>query len=351
MNGRLQIAWCVYVAGAAAFAAGCQQKMADQPSLRPDRPISFLPGGTSSQSPVAGTVARGHLHTDWAMFTGRSTYAPPRIAAPSASTTSTATRGSAEARDTGNAQTLLAAELADFQNVVNEFPMPIDESFVEHGYHRYMIYCVVCHDSLGTGQGKIVERGYTRPPSYHIDRLRDAPVGHFFRVITEGYGSMPSYAAQIPPRDRWAIVAYIRALQFSQHCPADEAPQRTSADQQSQSAVSIDSRKTMNSISTETLKVTAPRETRRVMVAALAVGIIAGAIFILGGIFDPAQFFHAYLAAYLPCLNIAPGSLMLLMIYYITGGGWGFVTRRIFESCLKTLPLLAAGFVPVALRR
>jgi mono/diheme cytochrome c family protein len=83
-----------------------------------------------------------------------------------------------------------------------------------------MIYCVVCHDPLGTGRGKIVERGYTKPTSYHIPRLRSVPVGHLFAVISEGYGSMPSYAGQIEPRDRWAIVAYVRALQLSQHFPA-----------------------------------------------------------------------------------------------------------------------------------
>jgi mono/diheme cytochrome c family protein len=82
-----------------------------------------------------------------------------------------------------------------------------------------MIYCVVCHDPLGTGHGTIVQRGYTPPPSYHIERLRTAPVGHLFAVISEGYGSMPSYADQIPTRDRWAIVAYLRALQASQHYP------------------------------------------------------------------------------------------------------------------------------------
>ena len=85
-----------------------------------------------------------------------------------------------------------------------------------------MIYCVECHDALGTGRGAIVERGYTPPPSFHIDRLRTSPAGRFFAVITEGYGSMPSYGAQIPPDDRWAIVAYIRALQLSQHFPKDE---------------------------------------------------------------------------------------------------------------------------------
>src|SRR3954452_23415421 len=85
-----------------------------------------------------------------------------------------------------------------------------------------MIYCVVWHDAMGTGHGKIVERGYTAPPSYHIERLRQVPVGHFFAVMTDGYGSMPSYANQIPPRDRWAIAAYIRALQLSQHFPEKE---------------------------------------------------------------------------------------------------------------------------------
>jgi mono/diheme cytochrome c family protein len=85
-----------------------------------------------------------------------------------------------------------------------------------------VIYCVVCHDPLGTGYGKIVERGYTRPPSYHIPRLREAPVGRLFAVVSEGYGSMPSYAGQIPIEDRWAIIAYLRALQLSQHFPEAE---------------------------------------------------------------------------------------------------------------------------------
>jgi hypothetical protein len=95
----------------------------------------------------------------------------------------------------------------------------MSEQVLEHGYHRFMIYCVVCHDPLGTGQGKIVERGYTAPPSYHIERLRNVPVGYLFAVISEGYGSMPSYSAQIPVRDRWAIAGYLRALQASQHFP------------------------------------------------------------------------------------------------------------------------------------
>jgi mono/diheme cytochrome c family protein len=102
---------------------------------------------------------------------------------------------------------------------VDTFPFPVTRAVLQHGQDRYLIYCVVCHDPLGDGRGKIVERGYTPPPSYHIDRLRRAPVGHFFDVMTNGYGSMPDYKQQIPPRDRWAIAAYVRALQLSQHFP------------------------------------------------------------------------------------------------------------------------------------
>jgi mono/diheme cytochrome c family protein len=193
------------------FLAGCQQRMAKQPSYKPLDANPFFADGRSARPLVPGTIARGHLQTDTALFTGRLS-------------------GSSYARAAGTvgatlSDPLSAALAASGENdFVDTFPFPITPQIMEHGYQRFMIYCVVCHDPLGTGHGKIVERGYTRPPSYHIDRLRQAPVGHFFAVITEGYGSMPSYAAQIPPRDRWAIVAYIRALQFSQHCPVDKVP-------------------------------------------------------------------------------------------------------------------------------
>ena len=116
------------------------------------------------------------------------------------------------------------SSLADSQ-FVDTFPFPVTLEVLEHGRDRYMIYCVVCHDSLGTGRGKIVERGYTPPPSYHIERLRHAPVGHFFDVITNGYGSMPDYREQVPPLDRWAIVAYIRALNRSQNGSLSDVPE------------------------------------------------------------------------------------------------------------------------------
>jgi mono/diheme cytochrome c family protein len=234
-------------------AVGCQQKMADQPSFKPLSAAPFEPKGASARQPVAGTVARGHLQIDWALFTGRSVPPTPATAQGARESTSATggfgkrgpTDGNANsssgrptvppaARETPRsgadsgtksqspAEIIIAAELANYTDVVDDFPIPINEQVIEHGRNRYMIYCVVCHDAAGTGRGKIVERGYTRPPSYHIDRLRNAPVGQLFRVVTLGYGSMPSYASQIPVRDRWAIIAYVRALQLSQHFPEDQ---------------------------------------------------------------------------------------------------------------------------------
>jgi mono/diheme cytochrome c family protein len=180
--------------------------MARQPSFRPIDPSSFFPDGTIQRPLPPGTIARGHLQIDSALFTGRKERAPQGKEKPD---------GSDASKDA-------KAPLEPDENFVDAFPIPINEQVLQHGRDRYMIYCVVCHDVLGTGQGKIVERGYTPPPSYHIERLRKAPVGRFFAVISEGYGSMPSYATQIPPRDRWAIAAYIRAIQLSQHYPAGE---------------------------------------------------------------------------------------------------------------------------------
>jgi mono/diheme cytochrome c family protein len=105
---------------------------------------------------------------------------------------------------------------------VNEFPFPITKQVLDRGQERYQIYCAMCHGLTGYGDGMIVRRGFRRPPSYHDERLRNEPVGHFFDVVTNGFGAMPDYAAQIPPEDRWAIIAYIRALQLSQQAPASQ---------------------------------------------------------------------------------------------------------------------------------
>lgn len=113
----------------------------------------------------------------------------------------------------------------DGKNLGNRIPFPVTRDVLEHGRERYNIYCAPCHARSGDGNGMIVQRGYRRPPSYHIDRLRQAPLGHFFDVITNGFGAMPDYSSQIPVRDRWAISAYIRVLQFSQNAPANLMPQ------------------------------------------------------------------------------------------------------------------------------
>src|SRR5262249_33485401 len=105
---------------------------------------------------------------------------------------------------------------------VDEFPFPITEAVMKRGRERFNIYCAVCHDRTGSGNGKVVQRGCLHPPSYHTERLRQATVGHFFNVVPHGYGGMPDYAAQTPPRDRWAIVAYVRALQLSQNARLDD---------------------------------------------------------------------------------------------------------------------------------
>jgi mono/diheme cytochrome c family protein len=129
----------------------------------------------------------------------------------------------------------LAASPADYVDVC---PIDIDRKAMERGHERFNIFCAVCHDALGTGNGKIVERGYLRPPNYHTDYsrgferrgvkllLRDAPIGYYFEVITRGFGGMPDYASQIPPDDRWKIIAYIRALQRSQWTPLRELSER-----------------------------------------------------------------------------------------------------------------------------
>jgi mono/diheme cytochrome c family protein len=115
---------------------------------------------------------------------------------------------------------------------VQTFPFAIYRPSLERGHERFDIYCAVCHDRTGSGGGMIVRRGFTPPPSFHQDRLRDAPPGHFFDVITNGFGAMPSYAAQIPVRDRWLIVAYIRALQLSQHASMADVPDSARAELQ-----------------------------------------------------------------------------------------------------------------------
>jgi len=192
------------------FATGCQQKMADQPSYRPLEACDFFADGRSERPAVEGTVARGHLRTNVAYFTGRRAGKDGLPLGRAVADVIQPKPGTPEAEK---------QEKSRYDQFVDAFPAPMTEQVLERGYQRYMIYCVVCHDPQGTGHGKIVQRGYTAPPSYHIERLRKAPVGHLFAVVSEGYGSMPSYAGQIPVGDRWAIIGYLRALQASRHFP------------------------------------------------------------------------------------------------------------------------------------
>ena len=146
-----------------------------------------------------GTVPRGQLHENKAFYTGK--IDNPNLNAPVATTTDAS----------GN--TLVAS----FPNDVDEFPVPVTKELIDRGQERFNIYCIVCHGPTGNGDGMVVRRGFPKPPTYHDDRLRNAPVGHFFDVMTNGWGKMNSYSYQVPPADRWAIAAYIRTLQAAQN--------------------------------------------------------------------------------------------------------------------------------------
>lgn len=206
-----------FLAVLAVFAfSGCRQDMHDQPKYRPLRPvdqIGSINDGRSARPQVEGTVARGELREDVEFYTGR-----------------IARSGQATGNTPGSAASQLSAQPASgaapgFQGFVSEFPMQITEADLDRGQQRFNIYCSVCHGPLGDGGGMIPRRGFRRPPSYHDDRLRNAPVGYFFDVITNGFGNMPDYSAQVEPGDRWRIIAYIRALQLSQHAPVSDVPE------------------------------------------------------------------------------------------------------------------------------
>jgi hypothetical protein len=158
--------------------------MHDQPKFIPLRPTDFFGDGRSERPLTEGTVARGHLNDDVAFYTGKGPDGKP----------------------------------------VDEFPFPVTKDVLERGQDRFNIYCSPCHDKLGEGNGMIVRRGFRHPPSYHIDRLRQVPNGYLFDVISSGFGAMQDYAAQVPVRDRWAIVAYIRALQLSHNATLGDVP-------------------------------------------------------------------------------------------------------------------------------
>lgn len=181
--------------------AGCRYDMQDQPRYKAFKESDFFKDKRSSRDLPEGTVPRGFLHEDKAFYTGK-TDAPAAAPNPSATPLVDAS---------GN--TLVT----DFSGLVDEFPVSVTKELIDRGEQRYKVFCIVCHGPVGNGDGMIVRRGFSKPPTYNDDRLRNAPVGHFFNVITNGQGKMSSYASQIPAADRWAIVSYIRALQISQN--------------------------------------------------------------------------------------------------------------------------------------
>ena len=173
----------VVVAASAVVLAGCRQDMHNTPRYEVYEASASFADGRASRNPPVGTVARGQLRDDDWLYTGKVDGLP------------------AEA-----------------------FPFPIGEAEMQRGRERFTIYCTPCHGLLGDGRGMVVQRGLRQAASYHEERLKAAPVGYFFDVMTNGFGAMQGYAEQIPPRDRWLIAAYVRALQLSQHATIDDVP-------------------------------------------------------------------------------------------------------------------------------
>ncbi len=173
----------------ALLGAGCRQDMHDAPRVDAYEATDAFADGRGNRPPVDGTVARGHLNDDELLYTGK-----------------------------------VDGQFAD------EFPFPVTRTVLERGRERFNIYCAPCHGRSALGNGMIVQRGLRPPPTFHDEKHRTQPVGHFFDVMTNGFGAMQDYRAQVEVNDRWAIAAYIRALQYSQHAtvadvPADKRPE------------------------------------------------------------------------------------------------------------------------------
>lgn len=208
----------------------CNQKMAIQPKYVPLRESEFFPNGMSARPLPDNSVPRGYLEDDPAFYTGKKAAGSPAagLAVPAPSTQAAAAPGTGGEPGTSAAQAAnLAANVlprSAGQQDIDYFPLTVTAEVLDRGQQRFNVFCAPCHSRLGDGQGMIVKRGFRAPPSFHIDRLRTAPVGHFFDVITNGFGAMPDYAQQVSPRDRWAIIAYIRALQLSQNATLGDVP-------------------------------------------------------------------------------------------------------------------------------
>jgi len=171
------------IAAVSVVLAGCRQDMHDAPSYDPLQATTFFANGAASRTLVPNTVPRGLLREDTHLNEGK-----------------------------------VNGQLA------TTFPMPVTAEVMARGQERFNVFCSPCHGRTGSGNGMVVQRGFRAPPSYHEDRLRNAPVGYFFDVMTNGFGAMQDYASQVPVADRWAIAAYIRALQLSQRATVADVP-------------------------------------------------------------------------------------------------------------------------------
>ena len=202
---------------------GCRYDMQDQPKLKYYRQSDFFNNQMGSRPLVEGTVPRGYLREDKALYTGKKDGAAlsPNTLSSSGGKQQTqdGTNGQLAPAQTANSTGAAAATTAaaTYPDAVTDFPLPVTQDLINRGEERYRVFCIVCHGPNGNGDGMIVRRGFSPPPSYHTDQLRGAPVGHFYDVITNGWGRMNGYAAQVPVYDRWAIVSYIRALQAAQN--------------------------------------------------------------------------------------------------------------------------------------
>ena len=180
-----------------ALLTGCRQDMHDQPKYKPYAQSSFWPDQRSARPAIDGAVARGKLKTDTRLWKGRA---------------------------------------AD-GTFITEIPMPVTKALLMRGQQRFNIYCTPCHGRTGEGEGMVVQRGFKHPPTYHSDRLRQQPPGYIFDVISNGFGSMVSYASRIPMEDRWAITAYVKVLQFSQNATTADVPEADRGRIEAQAAV------------------------------------------------------------------------------------------------------------------
>jgi mono/diheme cytochrome c family protein len=205
---RVMLAFCLLPF--AFFLSSCRRDMQDQPRMKPYRANSFQNG---SQPLIEGTVPRGYLRDNREFFLGKKLKAGDLSQEQQYQVTPPSSPANA------------------FPDDVETIPMTITKTDLDRGQERYNIYCSVCHGMTGYGDGIVARRGFNRPSpaSYHQDRLRQAPVGHFFDVMTNGWGAMPSYASQVPVEDRWRIAAYVRALQLSQMKPSGNPTVREGA--------------------------------------------------------------------------------------------------------------------------